>query len=165
MKICELNPVTQMTLVTEFPQNYLREHSIEKFRGNESLVTLESPHPTQDWRKRSRPTIVQRHEILTFVTDLLRQGFSRPIILSFCEEKYGIKRAQIDRIIREAKQQFWGVSQPVYLKAEVAKAVEMLLSIFKAARDAGQYSTAIKAQIEINRILGLNNKNIFGKEE
>ena len=43
-------------------------------------------------------------------------------------------------------------------------AVERLKELSMAARESGLFSIAIKAQIEINRILGLNYKNIFGEE-
>ena len=39
--------------------------------SDRQIALLNTPQPAQDWRNRSRPTSVQRHERLTFVADLL----------------------------------------------------------------------------------------------
>jgi len=138
----------------------------ERWESNDCQLTLQkTPQSDQNWRMRKRPTIVQKHERLTFVTDLLRQQFSRPDILRACEQKYGIKRAQIDRIIREANLMFGPEFQPVYLKTEAAIALDRLRTVYRKAMEAGHCSTAIKAIIAINRMLGLTYKNILAEEE
>ena len=154
--------VQDIAIVTDAPQAVFTETVALR---DCQIVHQNTHQPAHDWRRKSRATIVQRHERLTFVTDLLRQCFSRSKIMSICEQKYGIKRAQTDRIIREANLMFGPEFQPVYLKTEAAIALDRLRTVYRKAMEAGHCSTAIKAIIAINRMLGLTYKNILAEEE
>ena len=89
------------------------------------------------------------------IVSMIEEGVSRSAILLHCATQYGVSRSTADRYIEEAYDHFKESYKPqMQRSAEIAR--RRLETIFQKAMKKEDHRTALMAQMQINKIQGLN---------
>jgi len=112
--------------------------------------------PSQETRPRGNRTPDAEVELrILCVASMIVEGRSRSDILLQCATDYGVSRSTSDRYIEEAYDHFKESYKPqMQRSAEIAR--RRLETIFQKAMKKEDHRTALMAQMQINKIQGLN---------
>jgi hypothetical protein len=102
----------------------------------------------------ARASKAEQEQRIEQFAELILRGAQRRDLIAWAKPRWGIQDRQLDKVIKAARERI-GQSAHVDRSFEIGQAVHRLTLFMAQALKEGKLALALKAQHEINRLLGL----------